>query len=279
LPERVVAGPSVRDAVGLGAARLSAAGCETPRLDAELLLGCVLGVGRSRLVIDAFNELDAGELERFESLIGRREQREPVAYITGDRPFRRLVLEVDGRVLIPRPETELLVELGLSLAPGSAVVDVGTGSGAVALALKDERFDLTVVGVDLSFDALEVARANGARLGLDVSFVQGDLLSGLEPRRFDAVLANLPYVRTGEAASLAPEITRYEPSGALYGGADGLDLVRRLVAMLADVGFVALELGPDQAGPVSAQLEDVGFSEISRLRDLAGHERVVVGQR
>ena len=205
----------------------------------------------------------------------RREAREPVAYILGRRAFRRLELSVDRRVLIPRPETELLVEVGLSLPAGARVVDVGTGSGAVALALKDERRDLVVRGVDVSADAVDVARANASALGLDVEFACGDLLD--EVSDVDAVLANLPYVADG--AELPPEITRYEPAGALFAGADGLDLVRRLVGVVAGPGvaLLALEIGPEQADEVSGLLWDAGFAEVAVRHDLAGLARVVVG--
>jgi len=187
-----VAGARVRDALARGCADLARAGCETPRLDAEVLLAFVLGVERARLVLDASEPLPADALERYGEVIARRSRREPVAYITGVKEFRRISLGVAPRVLIPRPETELLVEVGLGLAGGMRVADVGTGSGAVALALKDERPDLSIVGIDVSEDSLAVARTNALRLGLDVRFVQANLLDGGAP--FDAVLANLPYV-------------------------------------------------------------------------------------
>jgi release factor glutamine methyltransferase len=271
-----VAALSVRDALASGAARLAGAGCDTPRLDAEVLLAAVLGVGRERLVLDAFEAVGIEAQRRFSDFVARRAAREPVAYITGLKGFRRLELQVDRRVLIPRPETELLVEAGLSLAAGSSVVDVGTGSGAVALALKDERPDLIVTGVDVSVGALDLARRNAARLGLDVRFVSADLLHGVDGP-FDAVLANLPYVAADDA-SLAPEITSYEPPCALYGGADGLDLVRRLIGMLDGVPFVALEIGAGQADAVALLLEGAGYS-VARRVDLAGVERVLVGRR
>jgi len=267
---------SVRGALGVADARLARAGCGTPRLDAELLLADALGVDRSRLVIDAGDDLSAAAHDRFESLIARRERRQPVAYILGRKGFRRIELAVDRRVLIPRPETELLVEVGLGLPRGARVADVGAGSGAVALALKDERPDLAIVGIDVSADAVAVARENGVRLGLEVEFACADLLDG---GRYDAVLANLPYVADG--ARLAPEISQYEPAGALFAGADGLDSIRRLAARLAgsDVGLVALEVGFDQAAAVAELLIAAGFRAISTLRDLAGHERVVLGRR
>ena len=256
------------------AARLAAAGCESPRLDAELLLAEALGSTRTALYLRPARPLPPSEREHFERLIARRAEREPVAYILGRKPFRHLELAVDRRVLIPRPETELLVEVGLELPRGARVADVGTGSGAVALALADERPDLELTGIDISSGALAVARANARRLGLKVSFVRGDLLVG---GPYDAVLANLPYVRDGE--QLAPEIARFEPPAALYGGADGLDIVRRLAQAARGVPLVALEVGADQAGAAAELLREAGFGDLDRRRDLAGHERVVVARR
>jgi release factor glutamine methyltransferase len=277
LPEAAAALEStLSGAVRTGAARLAEAGCETPRLDAEVLLAWLLGVGRERLVLDGDARLGREDAARYAGLIARRSAREPVAYITGVREFRRISLMVDGRVLIPRPETELLVEVGLSLPAGARAVDVGTGSGAVALALKDERPDLVLTGVDVSADAIEVARLNGSRLGLDVGFVCGDLLEGVEGP-VDAVLANLPYVADG--AVLPPEIARYEPASALFAGPDGLDVIRRLLGCVDGVRLIALEIGMDQAGPVASLLAGAGFGSVETLADLAGHDRVVVGRR
>jgi release factor glutamine methyltransferase len=259
-----------------GAATLAAAGVDTPRLDAELLLGAVLGVDRTRLLIDGSDAVSEGARARYDELLARRATREPVAYILGRKDFRRISLAVDPRVLIPRPETELLVEVGLTLAPGARVADVGTGSGAVALALKDERPDLDVWGIDVNTGAVAVARDNASRLGLAAEFVVGDLLDGVGVG-FDAVLANLPYV--ADSVSLAPEISRYEPAGALFAGPDGLDVIRRLVGMLDGVSVVALEVGFDQADAVASLVAGAGFSSVERLADLAGHERVVVGRR
>jgi release factor glutamine methyltransferase len=267
LPELGVA---VRDATSV----LAAAGCDSPRLDAELLLASVLGVDRSRLVVDARERLSDETVERFDALVARRSAYEPVAYILGRKEFRRITLNVDRRVLIPRPETELLVEIGLTLPEGASVVDVGTGSGAVALALKDERPDLDVWATDVDADALAVARSNADRLGIEVEFVQADLLEGVS-RRFDAVLANLPYVPA--ESDLPPDIGEYEPGVALFGGPDGLDPVRRLLPMVAEVPLVALEVGLPEAA--ASLLYDAGFRSVERLRDLAGHERVVLGRR
>jgi release factor glutamine methyltransferase len=269
----------VNQALGDAARRLTAAGVQSPRLDAELLLAQVLDparpVGREQLVLRASEVVDPAVLGRFETLMRRREAREPVAYILGRRAFRHIELAVDPRVLIPRPETELLVEVGITLPAGARVADVGTGSGAVALALKYERPDLRLVASDVSADALDVARANADRLGLEVEFVQGDLLAGLGA--FDAALANLPYV--ADDVKLAPEIARYEPTAALFAGGDGLDQIRRLVRQLDRVAVVALEVGFDQAQAVGELLQGVGLERIERLQDLAGHERVLVGRR
>jgi release factor glutamine methyltransferase len=277
------AAPTVRDVVQLAAEELAEAGCETARLDAELLLCAALGDGwsRARLVTSAESALEAPARARLECLLARRRAREPVAYILGRKDFRRISLSVDRRVLIPRPETELLVEVGLTLAQGARVVDVGTGSGAVALALKDERPDLDLTGIDVSDGALAVARENARRLDLDVRFVCADLL---DDSGYEVVLANLPYVADREAPELAPEIERYEPREALFGGGDGLDAIRRLTELLAghcasSVTLTALEIAQDQVPTVSSLLQRAGFRSTESVRDLAGRERVLVARR
>jgi release factor glutamine methyltransferase len=201
-----------------------------------------------------------------------------VAYITGVKGFRRLDVAVDPRVLIPRPETETLVEAALEALPdGARVVDVGTGSGAVALALKDERPDLDVVATDVSEDALAVARENAERLGLAIELVRGDLLAGAG--EVDAVVSNPPYVEDG--AQLAPEIVRHEPALALRAGPDGLDVLRRLVPAAAARGaaLLAVEHGAGQAGAVEELALAAGFARIERRADLAGIDRVMVAWR
>lgn len=272
--------PSVRAALGEARARLRAAGCDSPGLDAELLLAHVLGTDRAGLVLGESDRLPPDAARAFEALVARRGRREPVAYLTGKRAFRFLELEVDPRVLIPRPETELLVEVALELPPGARVLDVGTGGGAVALALKHERADLEVVGSDVSVDALDVARANASRLGLDVPFARGDGLEGVAGR-LDAVLGNLPYVAEGDRQRLAPEIADHEPARALFAGPDGLEVMRRVIAQAAarDVGFAALEVGARQARAVAGMLAASGYGAIEARRDLAGHERVVLARR
>jgi release factor glutamine methyltransferase len=274
-----VAATSVREALDSAVVALSAAGVDTPRLDAEVLLAHALGVDRAALVLDRDGAVEGAAVRAFQNAVRRRAfDREPVAYITGVKGFRHLELAVDPRVLIPRPETETLVEAALEALPeGARVVDVGTGSGAVALALKDERPDLRVTGTDVSEDALAVARANAERLGLDVAFAHADLLAGIGS--FDAVVSNPPYVEDG--AELAPEIARHEPSLALRAGPEGLDVLRALVPAAAAMGaeLLAVEVGAGQAAAVAALARDAGFGRSEPRRDLAGVERVVVAWR
>jgi release factor glutamine methyltransferase len=275
-------GTPAREALDGAITAIAAAGCETPRLDAEVLLAHVLGVDRGRLLIDRDLAVEGPAVRAFQDVVRRRAvEREPVAYIVGRRGFRRLDLAVDHRALVPRPETELLVELGLTLGRGARVLDVGTGSGAVALALKDERPDLQISGSDVSEDSLALAEANGRRLGLNVRWLHADLLVDI-PDEFDAVLSNLPYVAESERVELAPEILRHEPSAALFAGADGLAAIRPLLALLSErrqVDVVALEVGSGQAGAVAELMARAGFRSVRSERDLAGVERVVVGER
>jgi release factor glutamine methyltransferase len=279
---RRVRGTSVRDALDGAVTAIGAAGCETPRLDAEVLLAHVLGVGRERLLLDRELIVAGPAVRTYQDAVRRRAVlREPVAYITGRRAFRQIELAVDARALIPRPESELLVECALALPAGTRVLDVGTGSGAVALALKDERADLELSASDVSVDALALARANAARLGLAVDFVHADLLEGAG-ECYEAVLANLPYVAEHERATLAPEIVRHEPAVALFAGEDGLGAIRVLLTQLArrsGVSFVALEIGVGQAPAVAEMLHAADFAKVECMHDLAGMERVVTGER
>jgi release factor glutamine methyltransferase len=275
-------GTPVRDALEGAIFAISAAGCQTPRLDAEVMLAHVLGVTRERLFLDADLEVEGGAVHAFREAVRRRAiEREPVAYITGRKGFRRIELEVDARVLIPRPETELLVEAALGLPQGESVLDLGTGSGAIALALKDERPDLRVWGSDVSEEALAVAKANGQRLGLEVQWLQSDLLREV-PDEIDALVSNPPYVVAADAATLAPEIARHEPEHALFAGQDGLSCITGLLEQLAGrtrVRWVALEIGAGQADAVEPLVAQAGFSRVQRLKDLAEIERVVVARR
>jgi len=260
----------VRDALDSARIAIAAAGSDTPDLDAQLLLAHALGVDRAALIMDPDRAVEGPAIRTFQDMVRRRSvERVPVAYLLGTKGFRHIDIAVDPRVLVPRPETELLVEVGLTLPHGARVHDACTGSGAVALALKHERPDLIVSGSDASAGAIEVARANAQRLGLDVEFHVGDLLDGVGA--VDAVLANPPYVEAG--AQLPPELA-HEPPGALFAGPDGLDVIRRLAAAPRPE-LLAVEIGAGQAAAVAALFG----GDIEILEDLAGIERVVVSRR
>jgi release factor glutamine methyltransferase len=265
--------------------RFGERGLATPRLDAELLLAHALGKDRVALYTHYDQPLEAGELAAFRELVKRRLAGEPVAYLIGRREFRSLELRVDGRVLVPRPETETVVEVALGLLTEPArVVDVGTGSGAIALALKRAWPACEVLAVDLSPDAAQVARANAERLGLAVAVLVGDLLQPVAERApLDLIASNPPYVPSGEVAALPAEV-RCEPHLALDGGADGLQVIERLIAaappLLAATGALVLEVGAGQAPAVAERLRRDGrYQEPSLTRDLAGIERVVAARR
>jgi release factor glutamine methyltransferase len=274
MARRLLARTSVRDALDSAVIALGAAGCDSPRLDAELLLAHVLGVDRAALITDPERGLEPDEARAFMDLAARRREREPVAYLLGSKGFRTIDLAVDARVLVPRPETEHVVEAALELPAGARVADVGTGSGAIALALKTERPDLEVVATELSPGALAVARANAARLGLDVELLEGDLLDPVAGP-LDAVVSNPPYVAAGD---VLPRDVGHEPREALFGGEDGLDVIRRLVVAARGVPFLAMEVGAGQAHAVAELVGAEGWPDVSTVRDLAGIERVVVGR-
>jgi release factor glutamine methyltransferase len=284
------------EALAAATAGLAAAGVPEARLDAELLLAHASGRGRASLIADPSAMLPPAVGRLYGELVRRRLRREPLAYILGSKGFRRIELEVDRRVLVPRPETELLVEVALERRPGR-VLDVGTGSGAIALAVADEMPGVEVVATDTSPGALEVARANAARLGLSdrVRFEAGTLPEG---EGFDLVLANLPYVAESDWAGLQREVTEWEPGEALLSGPDGLDAYRALLSPMAEgpaeclrptfsdspaaldaVGAIAVEIGEGQAVEVAELMRDAGFAEVEVREDLAGIERVVIGVR
>ena len=280
-------GNTVGDALEAAIDALAAAGCETARLDAELLLAQATGWDRAKLTAEPDARLPVGASREFAEMVRRRVRREPVAYILGRKGFRRLELLVDRRVLIPRPETELLVELALEAAP-TKVLDVGTGSGAIALAVADELEDARVTAIDTSFNAVRVAKANTERLGLtdrvDVVLRGPSSLTGAVPddRGFDLLLANLPYVSEDEWQDLAPEIREYEPREALVAGQTGLEAIEALAEELLGLAprpdVVALEIGAGQAEVVSKLVRAAGYADVEVRSDLAGHDRVVIGR-
>jgi release factor glutamine methyltransferase len=256
----------VRDALSAATDSLTAAGCDSPRLDAELLIADALGVSRAALIADPGMEIPGAAARLVGERVRRRVMREPVAYILGRQAFRHIELEVDRRVLIPRPETELLVEGAVAMDEGARVHDLGSGSGAIALAIKQERPDMRVSASDTSPVALDVARANAERLHLDVAYGPD------VDFEVDLVVANLPYIREDEWAGLQPEIRLYEPREALVSGPDGLDAIRALVASAPAGTQLGLEHAPAQAADVRALL--VGGET---LDDLAGLARVTLG--
>jgi release factor glutamine methyltransferase len=275
-------GTPVADALDGAVTAITAGGSQTPRLDAEVLLAHVLGVKRERLLSERELSVRGPAVRAYQDAVRRRAiEREPVAYIIGSKGFRNLELVLDRRALIPRPETELLVEIGLGLPDGANVLDACTGSGAVALALKDERPDLQLTGSDLSAEALDLAAENGRRLDLEVRWQRADLLDGL-PDEFEAVLANPPYVAEVERAVLAPEILRHEPPAALFAGPDGLSVISRLTVQLGRrprVALAAVEVGAGQADAVVALFGEAGFGRVRVEVDLQGIKRVVIGER
>jgi release factor glutamine methyltransferase len=264
-----------------------ARGIESPRLDAELLLANALGVTRIQLIVDAKRPLDAGELARVRELVKRRRAREPIAYILGEREFYGRVFRVDARVLVPRPDTEALVDVALertrSVSMSMRALDLCTGSGCVAISLARERPTSAVFGSDVSGEALAVARSNALRLGAyNVAWRHGDLFAAVDPAaRFDLVTANPPYIAAGEIPALPTDVRQFEPRLALEAGDDGLAVVRRLVAEapahLDAGGVLAAEVGAGQAAAVVALFERSGFTAIDVRRDYGRIERVVSG--
>jgi release factor glutamine methyltransferase len=251
---------------------LAARGVDSPRVDAELILARALGLSRIELYTQHDRPLSDNERARARELVQRRGKREPLAYVLGDWDFRRLTLKTDARALVPRPETEFLVERALARIEGVTtprVVDVGTGTGAIALAIKQERPDADVIATDISNDALELARENAGEL--DVHFVHGDLLAGLEST-FDLVVSNPPYVLAGELDSLQPELG-WEPRGALVDEGQTERLARDAQAVLD--GWLVLEVHEERARLMSDLLATLGYQDVGVAADLAGRPRVV----
>ena len=267
--------------------RLEDAGVDSPVIDARLIVETGAGVSRLDIITDPRRDLTEAQVQAVLSLAERRAAREPVAHIVGHRHFWKQTLRVSPSVLIPRPETEFLVEAALHALPFAAparVLDLGVGSGAILLAILADRPLASGVGVDLSGEALAVAQENAEVLGLGsrVSFVKGDWPAALG-ERFDVVVANPPYIPTGEIEALAPEVARFEPRLALDGGGDGLDAYRAIIPLLPDLlkpgGAFALEVGAGQADAVAALAQQAGLEAIALQNDLAGVPRVVKGLR
>ena len=280
---------TVAAALAQGRSLLAGAGIETAALEARLLLGHATGLGATALVARDRDEIGAAAAVRYGELLLERARRVPLAYLTGEREFWSLRLLVDRRVLVPRPETETLVEAALErLRPGARVADVGTGSGAIVIALATELGAGEFLAVDRSADALDVARANAAAHGLSgrIAFFEGDLLAPLGERAatLDAIVANPPYIPAGELSGLQPEVRDHEPRLALDGGPDGLAVIDRIVAgaprLLRPGGWLLLEVGAGQAPRVGERLGRTGaFDLTATRRDLAGVERVVAARR
>jgi release factor glutamine methyltransferase len=266
-----------------------ARGIENPRLDAELLVAHALGISRVQVVIDSARPLAQGELDKLRALVKRRRAREPMAYLLGQREFYGRPFLVDARVLVPRPDTETLVEVALARTARCSMcmraLDLCTGSGCVAITLARQRPTSFVWGADLSEGAVAVARDNALRLGAyNTSFFVSDLYAALDPAlRFDLVTANPPYIPTSEVAALDPDIKDFEPRIAIDGGPDGLAVVRRIVEgaprVLDHEGVLAVEVHAGQAKDVVALFESAGFRDVEVARDFARIERVVSGAK
>ena len=263
-------------------------GIENPRLDAELIVAHVLGIDRTRVIIESLRPLEGAELARLRELVKRRRSHEPIAYLRGTREFYGLSFKVDSRVLIPRPDTEALVETALArsaqVSLSMRLLDLCTGSGCVAIAIARQRPTSKVTASDISVDALNVARENAYRLGAyNVAFVESDLFARVPSQRFDVITANPPYIASAEIPELMADVRDFEPRLALDGGADGLDLVRRILdgapERLEKDGVLAMEIGAGEAPATAALFEERGWREIEIARDYAKIERVVSGRR
>jgi len=272
----------VRRAVAETRQRLEAAGCESPEVEAEILVAHLLGVARSEIALDDSRKLSKGEERTLDLLVARREEREPLAYVLGEWGFRRLLLAVDARVLVPRPETEIVVErclarIGTLTEP--RVLDVGTGSGAIALAIADEHPGARVTGVDASSGALEVAGANVVRTGIAIDLRTWDLFTGLPEGPWDLVVSNPPYVLPEEIETLEPEVRDWEPREALTGVGATEAVARGAREVLAEPGALVLEVAAADALRVATLLEALGYVDVVTTKDLTGRDRVVEGTR
>jgi release factor glutamine methyltransferase len=269
-----------REALRDAEERLAEAGVESPRVDAEFLLAHVLGTTRSELHADSRRELTEDEAAELDRLLARRAAREPLAYVLGEWGFRRLTLKVDPRVLVPRPETEVVVERCLARIAGlpePRVLDVGTGSGAIALAIADEHPGARVTAIDASEDALAVAGENAARTGLAVEFVQRDLFEGLPEGPWDIVVSNPPYIHDSEVEGLGPEVRDWEPRAAVVGAGTTEGVAKAARSVLRPGGALVLETAGERAEEVAELLRELGYVDVRVTDDLTGRSRVAEG--
>jgi release factor glutamine methyltransferase len=260
---------------------LAGKGVESPRLDAEHLLGKALGLSRVELYMHHDRPLDDAERDAYRELIRRRGEREPLAYVLGEWGFRRLTLTTDRRALVPRPETEVVVERCLALLNGGTprVLDVGTGTGAIALAIADEHPGAKVRALDVSADALALARENAERTGLEIELVEGDLVGGLGEREYDLVVSNPPYIAQDEIGTLQPEVREWEPRLATVAGGHTAQIAEHALDALVPGGHLVLEVADTRAGAVAELLERLGYDDVAVTEDLAGRDRIVEGKR
>jgi release factor glutamine methyltransferase len=279
-------GGTLREALAFGSGALQSAGNKNPARDAELLLLYATGLSRIDLITQPGRQLTAAESRKYQELIARRERSEPIQYITGEREFYGLTFKVSPDVLIPRPETEHLVEAALDRIPLDApvrIADVGTGSGAIAIALAVGRPFLRVLATDISAAALEIAKSNAAAHAVTerVRFCESDLLIGLEHGRLDMVVSNPPYIASGERETLDAEVREFEPATALFAGPTGVEIYERLIPQAANAlrpgGWLLMEIGAGQQLQLSQLLK--GWSNVSFVPDLQGIPRVAVAQR
>jgi len=274
---------NVREVLRRATEYLAAKGVDSPRLDAEHLLGRALGLSRLELYMHHDRPLDDAERDVYRELIRRRGEREPLAYVLGDWDFRRLTLKVDARALVPRPETEVVVERSLELLRGNErprVIDVGTGTGAIALSIALEHPGAEVTALDVSAQALELARENAASTGLadQVTFVQGDLHDGFGTHAYDLVVSNPPYVLRAELETVPPEVRDWEPRLATLGTTHTETVAAEARAALCPGGHLVLEVADERASDVGALLERLGYDEVVISPDLTGRDRIAEGR-
>lgn len=274
---------TVSDALAAAADRLRAAGVEEPRREAERIWGGLRREGRSAAILARRDPIDAADESAYADAVRRRTLGEPLAYVTGWCGFRRLELRIDRRALIPRPETELLVELLLARVSTGTAADVGTGSGCIALSLLDEGHFDQVCAIDRSPAALELARENAALVGASPHLVRGHLASALAPDSCDALVSNPPYLTDAEHAALEPGVREWEPAAALASGCDGMDATREILTdglrAVRPGGWLALELDANRARLAGTAAEGAGWTRVSIVNDLFGRERYLLAQR